>query len=290
LRSLDRRFDIAIVCNSTAQEHVPLFSIRQKAMADFIFVWTFDNHHAKWSTLAINTLGDAVIPAHAFDAAYMKSPATILGRHVPFGTGQWSRASAAQLFQDGMNENRLDSLQGSFVRHSGAGDARYRLASSLKDGIPGNAIEIVVDPASYFDEGPKERWQSWARYKVGLVLPVRSDLPIRFFDSLITGQVPIVPTWCKDFDAVIPADMQAELPVVRVAEQSVGAIEEAWRKALTLFDREGVAGVRRRHRFAIEQHHIASRIEPICTQVLDISTGKGVCLDMDGTSVGFVLH
>src|SRR5882672_1450241 len=50
LRALDRRFDIAVITNSTAQEHVPLFTIRQKNLCDFVFVWTFDNHHAQART------------------------------------------------------------------------------------------------------------------------------------------------------------------------------------------------------------------------------------------------
>lgn len=146
------------------------------------------------------------------------------------------------------------------------------------------------DPTRYFSLAAEDRWRDWAEYKVGLILPYHFDLPIRFFDSLLTGQVPIVPTWCRDFDHVIPPHVQQSLPVVRLAEASVEAIRAAWREALTRYDADGDQGAQRRHLFALEHHHLANRLEEICGQVVPVAAAEGLRLDVDATSVGFVLH
>jgi hypothetical protein len=291
VKALPQHFDIAIVCNNVAQEQIPLFAIRQQNNCDFVFVWAFDSHHSERQTLSINMLADAVIPAHRFAASYMKSPTSVLGRHVPLSTSQWSRSRAAQLFQSHLTLPRKNALHGKFVGHTVYGEDRTEFAQKLKATLPDNALELIPANifAPYFSWSAEQRWLDWASHKVELVLPVRFDLPIRFFDSLLTGQIPLVPEWCEDFDEVIPPALQASLPVVRFSERSIEAVQAAWQKALVLFDKDGIEGMRRRHLFALQHHHITNRLESICSQILPIADASDIRLDMDTKSVGFAL-
>src|SRR5690606_34337897 len=128
-------------------------------------------------------------------------------------------------------------------------------------------VQHEVDRKSWFGRTADDRWLDWARHKVGLILPFRRDLSTRFFDSLLTGQVPLVPAQCADFDQVVDPATARQLPVVRIPDIAPPAVEAGWREALALYDRDGVNGARRRHRYALEHHHIAHRLAPICAEI-----------------------
>ncbi len=288
---LTRRFDIGIVCNNNQSEHASLFMMRQLNLCDLIFVWTWDNHHDEAQTLVGNALGDIVVPAHRFCAAYMKSPATVLGRHVPLATTQWSRASASRLFEAHRDLERDDALHGGFMVYSHINrGGREGFTRALQARLPGHALRLIDygDKDVYFGLSAEGRWQDWARHKVGLILPLKDDLGVRFFDSLTTGQVPIVPRWCQDFDEVIPPARQQSLPVVRLEQLAVDAGEAAWREALARFDQGGRDGAAQRHRFALDNHHLVHRLEAICAQVFPIAARENLKLKSD-RSTGVVL-
>src|SRR5207253_7056936 len=49
-------------------------------------------------------------------------------------------------------------------------------------------------------------------------------------------------------------------PIVRMGEYTLEAVQEAHARAIELFDRDGKAGILRRHRYALENHMFPSRI------------------------------
>ncbi len=273
LPEIKRSFDIGIVCSHVTDGDVDaMIHIRASNLVQFLFVWTFDNHHNFLSNVRVNALSDAVVPAHNFCAGYMRTPSTVLGQHVPISTHQWSRETARRFFAETALAERKDGLQGGFISWS-IGE-REDLIKKCQVSLPDNAITIL-DSAwrqNYFDKSPRQRWDEWASYKAGLILPLTFDLSGRLFDSLITGQVPIVPTWFHDLDIVIPLEVQQSLPIIRFSEASVEAVEGAWKEALRRFATDGSQGALRRHRFAIDHHHLVNRIQAICHQVRQIAS------------------
>jgi hypothetical protein len=284
-----RTVDVAIMCNHVMpSDHAALFQMRKENLADFFFVWTFDNHHHPTNNVIINALADVIVPSHKFCANYMRSPCTILGAHVPLGTNQWSRAKARLLFAASMKLARRDGLHGGFVRWH---EDRNKLAAECQARLPENAIRLI-DPNkrhSYFSLSAEERWHDWASHKVELVLPLMCDLSFRVFDSLLVGQVPLVPTWCKDLDDVIPVAIQEALPIIRFGTATAEAVEIAWREAIRRFDADGEAGMLRRHTYALENHHLVNRLKAICSQIIDIATPKNIRCTVDNEGVGLVL-
>jgi hypothetical protein len=291
LLTIGRTFDVAIMISTLIQsDHIALYHMRKENLADFIFVWTFDNHHDRYSNMIINSLADVIVPSHKFCANYMRSPCAILGAHVPLATNQWSRAKARILFAASMQLARRDGLHGSFVTWRFDAD-RAKFAAECQARLPDNAISLL-DPSErhrYFNQSVEERWRDWASHKVELVLPLSFDLSFRFFDSLLVGQVPLVPTWCHDFDEVIPVAMQEALPVIRFGTSTAEAVEIAWQEAIRRFDADGEAGMLRRHTYAIENHHLVNRLKAICSQINDVATAKSIPCTVDDEGVGFVL-
>jgi hypothetical protein len=272
-------------------DHIALYQMRAKNIADFIFVWTFDNHHNWYSNVVANALADVVVPSHKYCANYMRSACTILGTHIPLATNQWSRARARALFAASAQLARRDGLHGSFVDHKDAGGDRAKFANECRAKLPENAIRVidVTERHSYFDQSAEDRWHDWARHKIELVLPITCDLSFRVFDSLLVGQVPLVPSWCRDLDQVIPLAMQQTLPVMRFGAPTVQAVEIAWREAIRRFDAGGEAGMLRRHMYALENHHLANRLKAICSQINDVVLPKNICFTADQDGIGFVL-
>jgi hypothetical protein len=292
LQALSGRFDAAIVVNAATDENSTLFHLRRLDLAEIAIAWTWDNHHSPEKTLRINQLADVVVPGHKFCAGYMKMPSAVLGLHVPLGTNQWTRTDADRFFAQSAEMPRGNALHGGFVRWDmGGGKKRVELVTMLRQRLPENALSLL-SPAErnrYHQMSPADRWRDWSRYKAGLILPLAQDLSTRFFDSLLTGQIPIVPMSCLDLDSVIPPSLQEQLPVIRFAEETPDAIEAAWRTALARFDAEGLAGAERRHCYALQNHHIMQRLKSICAQIELIKDGRRIRIEADGDAVGFVL-
>jgi hypothetical protein len=290
LLTIGRTFDVAIMCSTVMpSDHTALCQMRKENLADLFFVWTFDNHHSQYTNVTINALADIIVPSHKFCANYMRSPCSILGSHVPLATNQWSRSKAKSMLAASMQLSRSNGLHGGFVAWE-VGD-RIKLAAECRARLPENAIRLIdpKDRYSYFGQSAGERWYDWASHKVGLILPVMCDLPLRFFDSLLVGQVPLVPTWCHDLDHVVPVAMQETLPIIRFGTATVEAVEIAWQEAIRRFDADGEAGMLRRHTYALENHHLVNRLEAICSQISDIATQKNIACTVDNEGVGFVL-
>ena len=50
------------------------------------------------------------------------------------------------------------------------------------------------------------------------------------------------------------------------------AVKRAWREAIEQYDADGIAGAGRRHRFALERHHIIHRLAPLADLVRVLAT------------------
>ena len=292
LEAIDRAFDVCLLCNRVTTDEELLNVVRARHMADFVAVWTWDNHHSRRRNLQIAALGDLVVPGHNFCASYLTSPHTILGSHVPLATNQWGRARAAALFGQFRDAPRDDALHGSFTGWRIIPD-RAVLVRACMDAIPGHALRVLGSEGrrAYFARDPADRWRDWSQYKVGLVLPFNNDLSTRLFDALLTGQVPLLPDWCEDIDAVIPVELQRTLPIVRFGTASAAAIEAAWREGLRRYDADGAAGAERRHRFALENHHIGLRLPAIWAQIAALAAPDArIAIEASGGGIGPVLH
>ena len=154
------------------------------------------------------------------------------------------------------------------------GGERDRLVRELADGLPSNAIELIsrTNRVSYFGLSAKERLERWTTFKVSLCLSLTNDVSFRIFDALITGQIPIVPLSTFDLDCVISKELQDELPVVRIGEMTLENVRTAWQAAIDRFDADGQQGVIRRHKYALENHHVSNRIGEMVRALRDLST------------------
>jgi hypothetical protein len=288
LLSEKSKFDVAIICQHLGLEHRVQFIVRGKQIAPLIVSWAWDNHLDPHSNLNFNALADVVIPSHRFCANTLKTPHLLLGKSVAHCTSQWSRNFTRKVIYGQPPQSRANALYGGYVLWP-IGN-RTELLYSIKNEVPENAIRLIdhKNREAYFRRTPEDRFAEWTYYKVSLAIPLANDLSQRVFDALIAGQIPIVPDSCHDLDYVVPPEIQNTLPIVRIREVSPPAILEAWHQALREFDRMGIEGIRSRHAFALEHHHISRRIAQIARYLQEIAANEhriGVKIDERGVGL-----
>ena len=264
-----RQTDLVILLVHLYKEHEALRKLRESGFDGAVAGWFWDNHHHVFDNYSAAADLDVCIPGHAFAAGYLRSRRYISVPPVPLCVTQWSTAEGARFFAQHGGMKRTDSLYGGFVRYEFANKRNDLIRSLIERGMDG--VYFLEEDAleRYFGLPLADRFQAWCSHKVSICLPLSGDLSQRLFDALLTGQIPIVPEDIHDLDQVIPAALQAELPIIRFSKYTAAAVAEAHAKALRAFDRDGEAGVLRRHRFALG-HTFAPRVRSILGTLRDI--------------------
>jgi hypothetical protein len=292
LQDLRKSFDLAVICSHAMSGQRAEFIIRERRMASCLVVWTWDNHHKPYHNARSNALADLVLPGHRFCSDLMLTPHAVLAQSFPLPTSQWSRPLTAKLLDASIANPRSNALYGGFVLSGES--SRDELLRCLSREISDNAITLLdhakrTAPDSYFLRSAEKQFREWSSYKVSVVLPF-ATLPMRVFDALISGQIPIIPNSCVDLDAVIPSDLQLALPVLRFEELSVAAIWDAWRAALRRYYEMGIEGVYRRRRFARDGHHVSVRLRQIVQYLIGLASKDiPIKVKIDEERVGLLL-
>ena len=268
-------FDAILLLVHLYDEKLIIKSLRKQGYSGLIIGWFWDNHHDYYENLKIIDWVDVCIPGHGFAKDLLKSSRSILDEvSVPLCTTQWTVEQAQHWFSIYGEQERSNQLYGGFTRYDFS-ERRNRLIEQIQQEIPDHRI-LLFDQANqevYFGLNLEDRFKQWCGYKVSLCLPLNRDLSQRFFDALLCGQVPIVPSNVMDLDRVFPSDLQTSLPVVRIDDDSVESIRDAYGKALKLFEIGGIEGARKRHQFAIERHMLVHRLQQIISNVEHLAVG-----------------
>ena len=153
----------------------------------------YDNHHWFEMSAQCAMLCDLYVPGHINDYTLAGRLGTRILAGIPIGSVQWSDdfivAHREAIFS-------VSRQIGPLGRHHPYPKFRFRnqLIARLQTDWPDvgfvNASEFHVKTA-------EDRWAEWVGYHFHLIAPVSSDVPIRFFDALLTGGVPLVPIALK---------------------------------------------------------------------------------------------
>ena len=100
----------------------------------------------------------------------------------------------------------------------------------------------------------------WTAHKSHWINPVLNNVPIRLFDALVTGGIPIVPYSLRSLPPVskIPRDQ-----IVFYGPEDIISPDSVAREAVELFDQQGKKGVATRHLYALNEHHAAVRLAEV---------------------------
>ncbi len=259
--------DLVIMLVHLDDEQPTLVKLRDVGYRGPIVGWLWQNHNLLFANCEEAKDLDICIPGHAFATSYLRSNRYLVGSPVPLCVTQWSGREASRFIKAHVNVQRSDVPYGNFVRHT-AGTSRSAFVEQLESqGMEGVHLLEKYQLERYFMMPPEERFKIWAGHKVSICLPQRGEIAQRVFDALLTGQIPIMPSDIPDLDRVIPQRFQKSLPVVRIREYTHAAVQQARSTAIHLFNRDGQAGVLRRHRYALKNHMFSTRVIRIISEV-----------------------
>lgn len=250
-----------------------------------VALWHWDNHHGFTNNFKSALAGDLIYPSHLNTAAYLWSPASVVGPVIPACVGQWSSAEAARLFDQYGLQSRKHSMLLNYVLYETYTE-RNEILQQIQDVAPEHCIERRMMPRTdisrYFTKRPDERFQEWAIYKATIILPLNQDVSTRLFDALLSGMVPIVAPFACEIDRIIPVEEQLEMGFVRLTSFDIDQVVSAINESLERFDGMGIDGVLGRHRYAIEHHLIINRVTAILENVYRLASGEFQVEFIDG--------
>lgn len=233
--------------------------------------WDWDNHHWLEVSTYLAAHSDLYCPAHHENLYLLTRCNWLTAGPVYCGSLQWPRRFLADRLPDMLRAERSASPLGKHVPYN-AFSFRNRVIATLGGHYPG----IGFSDPTFHKRTPEDRLAEWIAHKVHWITPVLNDVPIRLFDALITGGIPIVPESLRHLPpvAAIPRE-----DIVFYRPDHVVAPAEVVDQANALFDRGGSDGMARRHRLAMTEHHGDSRLHQMLLRLADqfeAPIGRGV--------------
>ena len=234
-------------------------------------VWNYDNHHSFTSNIVKGSIFDIFVPAHTNYTDYLNIAKSLLVSPTPCGLAQWTPDFVRKGFRKFGGQQRSNKLDGGFTLHNYRGAYRGALIEELSTKLEDSDVRgIPFGKQGYWRNDQFENLKTWMSYKTSVSISINNDIPIRVFDALAVGQIPLVPSWLSGFDAIIPQREQERLPIVRYFENTAEEVSRAHKQAIALFDRDGKRGAKRRRDYCLKHHTLNQRYEDILDKVAQV--------------------
>ena len=219
-----------------------------------IFIaWDWDNHHWLENSTQVAVNADLYVPAHHENLYLLtRYNASTVGP-VYCATVQWSRRFLAGQLPALLAVPRSDAPLGMHVAYASF-EFRNRVVATLNQ----RYASVGFSNHAFHGRGADDRLAEWAAHKAHWIIPVLNDVPIRLFDALVTGGIPLVPESMRHLPPVsaMPRDY-----VVFYTPEDVVNPEAVVARANHLFDSGGADKLVERHRYALDLHHANERLE-----------------------------
>lgn len=256
---------IACTTNDLAKQDVGrLMTLLSKSSETILVVQDYDNHH--WFRMSGTALqvADVYIPAHEYNLHLIRRLCHHPVKSVPAGSIQWSKQTLLAHNDAIKNTTRKHELSGKHVFYPQFSNRNRVIATFAK---ASHSVGFIQH-SDYHQMSEEVRLRDWLSAKTHLICPTTLDIPIRFFDSLITGGLPIVPL------ALLPSLELLQIPTnffnTYTLEDLLNPLD-AQARWNNDFDKLGLAGILDRHLFAMNYFHIDRILEQqftICTHLM----------------------
>lgn len=231
-----------------------------KSPSSVFAIWDFDNHH--WFALSgmLAAVSDLYVPTHADNLEPLSRYNNIMAGPVTSGVIQWPKEFLEENLDIITKTERSNNPLGTHIEYPQF-PLRMKNLKTLHRTLP--SVKLV--DGSYHSRSMIDRFTEWCSHKSHWIVPVLNDAPIRIFDALITGGIPIVPRSLKYHKDVVNLWDH----VVFYDYEDIQAPWEVTNKANQMFDSSGEQGVLDRHRLICYNHHVDNRVETILKAIED---------------------
>ena len=246
-----------VMVNNNLDKFITLYL---KSPSSVFAIWDFDNHH--WFALSgmLAAVSDLYVPTHADNLEPLSRYNNIMAGPVTSGVIQWPKEFLEENLDIITKTERSNNPLGTHIEYPQF-PLRMKNLKTLHRTLP--SVKLV--DGSYHSRSMIDRFTEWCSHKSHWIVPVLNDAPIRIFDALITGGIPIVPRSLKYHKDVINLWDH----VVFYDYEDIQAPWEVTSKANQMFDSAGEQGVLDRHRLICYNHHVDNRVETILKAIED---------------------
>ncbi len=242
--------------------HGPVWSDFQSLHDKTLFIlWDWDNHHWLEHSVFCAAHCDLYVPAHQENLYLLSRYNWAIAGPVPTASVQWSRRFLTENTALLLSGARSNSPLGRHVPY-----ANFTFRNSVVQTLSGQYPSIGFSTQNFHFRTPSDRLQEWASHKLHWIMPVLNDIPIRIFDALITGGIPIVPA---SLQSLTPISSLPREHVLFFSPEAVLHPEALVTEAVARFDRGGPDQLLARHRYALDWHHGTARIAEILKHAED---------------------
>jgi hypothetical protein len=224
--------------------------------------WDWDNHH--WLKLSpfLAAHSDIYAPAHHENLYLLSRYNWLIAGPVYSSTVQWSRTYLTQHLPEILAAERSNAPLGMHIPYSEF-DFRLQVISTLSPQYP----SIGFSTFSFHGRTLEDRLREWYSHKTHWIVPVLNDVPIRIFDALITGGIPIVPNSMRLLPPV------NTIPREHISFYSPSDIVNPMKlveKSNLIFDDGGYDGIVARHEMALQFFHGDTSIHKILSYACEV--------------------
>jgi hypothetical protein len=243
----------------TSRNFAALLELKRRAPTTIFCCWDWDSHHWVEHSCMLAAISDFYYAA-SYENFYLISRFNADCSSVAHcGTIQWSKEYLLTMMPEALRRDRKIGPLGEHIYYA-AFNHRNRIVRTLEQQYP----EVKFSSHEYHERDEADKFKLWSTYKLHFIAPVLNGLPIRVFDALITGGIPIV-----------PASLRPEINALGIAEHinyydTLDVIDFSKKvfEANNQFEKQGECGIARRILLALE-HHAANRIAKIYNDVKD---------------------
>lgn len=183
-----------IVCIHAMPGEIELIS-SLRSSSTIVIGWFWDNHHHYTSSLYVSSLLDIAMPAHYYAHEIISKSQKLSTSPLPLATCQWS-IPTFKAFSHMADQSSLKYLMIGRYSDWSVSPQRSEAVDLLNAFFADNPlVDLSVsspDRMRFVELSPLQSFLDWRSSATSLVLAVRNDLSMRFFDSLLCGCVPIV--------------------------------------------------------------------------------------------------
>jgi hypothetical protein len=217
-------------------------------------VWDWDSSHWTYmsSTLALNS--DFFISAGSDNSFFLSHFSPNLLGPIFAGATQWTREFVLRNIGAALKDRSDDPLGVHFFY--GRYPRRNRAIATVGQFFP----TVRFGDNSYKARSDLDNFVEWCTYKTHWIMPVLGGLPIRGYNALITGGIPILPSFLKSFPEV---KALKDVPLFYEVSDLIDP-RKIQSDAIEKFNDLGAQGVIQRIIDGLNTHHIDAR----CNQIL----------------------
>ncbi|WP_293935685.1 hypothetical protein [Iodobacter sp.] len=229
--------------------------VLRNAYADFfdectatLFIgWDWDNHHWLDVSTFLAAHSDIYSPAHHENLYLLSRYNWLTAGPVYCSCVQWSRQFLNQNLHGILNAERSAQPLGMHIPYARF-SFRIQMISTLSQHYP----SIGFSSHTFHGRSASDRLNEWTAHTAHWIAPVLNDVPIRIFDALISGGIPLVPASLRFLP---PVNTISREHIVFYSPADIIAPQAVVEQANRLFNEGGRDGILARHQFALQQHH-----------------------------------